>query len=76
MDEKLRTYHIVSNWFDGGWQTQTDTMEDTTLRAAWTAASERAKQLDTEYGDTHHWNVFVRNPEGNDYVELFHGRLI
>lgn len=78
MSETLRDYTIVDRYLvaDSGWRTESITLTDTTLDAAWAKASEHAKLLDTQYGGDHFWTVDVLNPQGEGYVQLFHGRLV
>jgi hypothetical protein len=72
----MRTYRIVSRYFEPekGWITEEETL-DLNLGDAWRQASNKARMLDEAYSDSHFWTVDVKNPEGNSYVQLFHGRL-
>lgn len=77
MAEQLRTYVVEARWCDDdqGWQTSEVEYDETTLEVAWRRATQMATQLDETYGDSHFWSVDVKNPVGQSYVQLFHGRL-
>jgi hypothetical protein len=78
MNETLRDYTIVDRYLvtDEGWRVEEITLCGTTLDDAWRKASEHAKLLDQQYGGDHFWTVDVLNPQGEGYVQLFHGRLV
>lgn len=72
--ERERTYVIVSRYFEGSWQRDTEEIRGT-FQSAGKRASEIARDLDRKYGNSHFWNVNITNEESSSYMELFHGRL-
>jgi len=77
MNETLRDHTIVDRYLIAGegWRTKSTELRETTLDAAWHVASQHAHDLDTLHGDSHFWTVDLDNPQGESYVQLFHGRL-
>lgn len=74
---KLRNYVLVSYYMETGkgWRTDTQNLVDFTYEEAARIASDQAKHLDIAYGDSHFWTVDLKNPKGESYFQLFHGRL-
>lgn len=71
-----KEYIIRSHFFMSGrgWVTKEERHLGSYEGAA-SKASGIAKVLDGIHGDSHHWNVYLINPETNGaYFELFHGR--
>ena len=70
----LKTYIIRTRYLeDGGWRTEEEEVT-CSYDEAGRKASNKAKELDAKYGNTHFWNVYLNNGEGESYFELFHGR--
>lgn len=70
-----QTFVIAVNYFDGVWKHEEIVMPDERYIVAATETSRIAKELDEKYGDSHFWNVTLKNEKRDDFFQLFHGRL-
>jgi len=69
-------YQIRKSFFeDHLWQDETIILHDTRYIVAAKEAQRIAKELDEKFSDSHFWTVTLKNENGNDYFQLFHGRL-
>lgn len=68
----LHTHYLTTG---KGWEHDEVEVNNATYEAAASLASRVAHDLDKEFGDSHFWTVDLKNPEGNSYFQLFHGRL-
>lgn len=72
----IRTYKIVSRYMqDGSWKCDETEVATNEIEVAWNIASQKATELDNRYSNSHFWTVELNNPQGESYVQLFHGRL-
>jgi hypothetical protein len=69
-----RPVQIVVRYFDGSWIREVIDFNGT-FAALGRESSRLARELDQKYGDSHFWTVDAKNPEGNSFYQLFHGRL-
>ena len=75
MNEGKKLYLVRQHyWTEEGWQDMTAVAVGS-LQEAWSCASAMARDLDLMFGGSHHWTVDLMNPNGESYIQLFHGRL-
>lgn len=74
---RLRHYVLHTRYLEtgSGWKHTSEDLVDFTYEEAGKSASDAARHLDMAYGDSHFWTVDLKNPEGESYFQLFHGRL-
>lgn len=58
-----------------GWKADIQDLTDYTYEEAARIAQDQARHLEAAHGNSHFWNVTLQNEAGQDYFQLFHGRL-